>query len=42
MTCPYRLPADAWVDDPTQWPPLSYPDFFNFLSRHQAFILKEK
>ena len=28
--CPYRLPADVWVDDPTRWPDLEYPDLFNY------------
>lgn len=22
--CPYKYPADNWLDDPTEWPPLSY------------------
>lgn len=29
--CPYRLPADVWVDDPTQWPDLEYPDLYHYL-----------
>ena len=31
MICPYKLPADVWMDDPTQWPPLSYPDLYHYL-----------
>ena len=31
MVCPCKLPADVWMDDPTQWPPLSYPDLYHYL-----------
>ena len=43
MVCPCKLPADVWMDDPTQWPPLSYPDLYciTILSRYQVFILKK-
>ena len=27
--CPYRLAADIWEDDPTQWPSLEYGDVYN-------------
>ena len=30
-TCPYALPADAWVNDPTAWPPLDFPKLFLYL-----------
>ena len=29
--CPYRLPADVWLDDPTQWPDIEYPDVYDYL-----------
>ena len=29
--CPYKLPADVWMDEPTQWLPLSYPDLCHYL-----------
>lgn len=29
--CPYLLPADAWVNDPTQWPDIEWPEIFDFL-----------
>ena len=29
--CPYRLAADLWEDDPTQWPSLEYGDLYNYL-----------
>ena len=29
--CPFRLPADAWVDEPTQWPDVQFPDLVMYL-----------
>ena len=29
--CPYRLPADAWKNDPTKWSDVEYPDIFDYL-----------
>ena len=29
--CPYQLPADAWVNDPTHWPPLEWPEVYQYL-----------
>ena len=29
--CPYRLPADAWMNDPTQWPDIECPDIYDYL-----------
>ena len=29
--CPYKLPSDVWVEDPTKWPELEYPDLYNYL-----------
>ena len=29
--CPYRLPADVWVDNPTSWPEIEYPDVYVYL-----------
>ena len=25
-TCAYKLPAGSWVDDPTKWPGIEWPD----------------
>ena len=38
MICPYKLPADVWMDDPTQWPPLSYPDLYCYLIKTPALL----
>lgn len=29
--CPYRLPADVWINDPTKWPEIEYPDVYDYL-----------
>ena len=29
--CPYRLPADSWLNDPRQWPNIEYPDIYDYL-----------
>ena len=29
--CPYRLPAGVWLDDPTKWPDIQYPDIYDYL-----------
>ena len=30
-TCPYKLPAGSWVDDPTKWPGIEWPDVSYYL-----------
>ena len=30
-TCPYKLPSDSFVNDPTQWPEIQYPDIYHYL-----------
>lgn len=29
--CPYKLPAGAWINDPTKWPSIEYGDIHNYL-----------
>ena len=29
--CPYDLPADKWINNPTQWPEVQYPDIYSYL-----------
>jgi hypothetical protein len=29
--CPYRLPADKWVNDPSKWPDVTFPDVYFYL-----------
>ena len=29
--CPYKLPADCWVDDQTEWPKVEWPDVYEDL-----------
>ena len=30
-SCPYKLPAGSWVQDPTQWPDLTFGDLYQYL-----------
>ena len=36
------MPADVWMDDLTQWPPLSYPDLYHYLIKTSDVYAKEK
>ena len=29
--CPYQVPGEQWLDDPTSWPSLSYHDLYHYL-----------
>ena len=29
--CPYDLPADSWVNNPTKWPEVQWPDVYSYL-----------
>ncbi|XP_047125169.1 uncharacterized protein LOC124807372 [Hydra vulgaris] len=29
--CPYKFPADKWIDNPNDWPPLSYHHLYHYL-----------
>ena len=40
--CPYKLPANVWMDDPTQWPPLSYSDLYYYLIKTPGVYTQEK
>ena len=42
MVCPHKLPADVWMDDPTQWSPLSYPDLYLYLIKTPGIYTQEK
>ncbi len=30
--CPYRLPASAWINDPTAWPDVQFVDVYMYLT----------
>ncbi|KAL3865828.1 hypothetical protein ACJMK2_043178 [Sinanodonta woodiana] len=32
--CPYKVPADTWINDPKQWPAFEYQDVFHYLIKH--------
>ena len=29
--CPYKFPADRWINDPKQWPKIEYSDVYHYL-----------
>ena len=29
--CPYKFPADHWINDPKQWPKIEYSDVYYYL-----------
>ena len=29
--CPYQFPEGLWLDDPTLWPAVEYPDIYEYL-----------
>ena len=29
--CPYKLPADRWMNDPKEWPKIEYNDVYHYL-----------
>jgi hypothetical protein len=29
--CPYQLEAGRWINDPTKWPDMQYPDIYSYL-----------
>ncbi len=31
VECPFRLPSDDFINDPTGWPNLEYADLYNYL-----------
>ena len=39
--CPYKLPADRWINDPKQWPKIEYNDVYHYLikSPRKLFVI---
>lgn len=29
--CPYDFPADSWINNPTEWPEIQWPDVYSYL-----------
>lgn len=29
--CPYNMPADLWMNNPTKWPDVQWPDVYHYL-----------
>ena len=36
--CPYKLPHDDWMDDPTQWPNVGFPDLYLIQFKYVAYV----
>lgn len=41
QVCPYQLPGDAWVDDPTKWPSLEWPEVYDYLINTPGVFTRE-
>lgn len=39
--CPYELPADVWVNQPTSWPQLEYPEVYEYLINTPGVFTRE-
>ena len=39
--CPYQLPADVWVDRPTLWPDLEWPEVYDYLINSPGIFTRE-
>ena len=39
---PYKLPVYVWMDNSTQWPPLSFPDLYHYLIKTTGVYNQEK
>ena len=39
--CPYQLPADAWKNEPTQWPNLEWPEIYDYLVNTPGIYTRE-
>ena len=39
--CPYEIPADLWINEPTSWPPLEYPEIYEYLINTPGVFTRE-
>ncbi|KAL3888060.1 hypothetical protein ACJMK2_000442 [Sinanodonta woodiana] len=39
--CPYKFPADLWVNNPTKWPEVTWPDVYNYLTDTPGVYTRE-
>ncbi|XP_033118596.1 uncharacterized protein LOC117118188 [Anneissia japonica] len=40
-SCPYKLEAGCWKNDPTKWPDVQYPDIYSYLVETPGVFTKE-
>ena len=40
-TCPYIIPASEWIDNVRLWPPVAYPDVYNYLIENSGQYTRE-
>ncbi len=40
--CPYQLPVDSWLNDPTKWPTLECPEIQDYLINTPSVFTREK
>ena len=39
--CPYTIPGDCWINDPTQWPSLEWPEVYEYLVESPGVFTRE-
>ncbi len=39
--CPYQIPADCWLNEPTQWPSLEWPEVYEYLINTPGVYTRE-
>lgn len=43
--CPYEVSEEMWLEDPSEWPSLTYPDLYHYLIKTQSkffpFLMKK-
>ena len=42
MQDPYQLPADTWIDDPSLWPEVEFPNIYVYLIDTPGEYTREK
>jgi len=40
-TCPYKIPAGSWINDPTKWPGIEWSDVSYYLIETPGLFKRE-
>ena len=41
-SCPYRLEGGVWINDPTKWPDVQFPDIYSYLVESPGILGSRK